>query len=129
MSTLTRDIFATVPEQDYLSLFQGKKPDYNRIIKFLDFKKDDISKATDVPLGNVRYDHRIPKELRNRIKEWAILLNLVAGHFQGNAAKTMLWFTTSNPLLGNITPRDMIRLGRYKKLFKFIINALAENKR
>ncbi len=129
MPTLTDDIFATVPKQDYLSLFQKNKPKYNRIVKFLDFKKDDISKATDVPVSNVRYDDRIPRELRDRIKEWAILLNLVAGHFQGNSEKTALWFTTPNPLLGSITPRDMIWLGRYKKLFKFIINAIAENSR
>lgn len=129
MTTLTdNSIFDTVPE-DHLSLFEKGKPKYNRIIDFLDFKKNDISKATDVPLGSVRYDDKIPKELHERIREWAILLNLVAGHFKGDASKTALWFTVPNPLLGNVTPRDMIRFGRYQKLFKFIINALAENKR
>lgn len=128
MTTLTSDIFANVPEQDYLSFFQNDKPVYNRIIDFLNFKKEDISKATEVPLTSVRYDNKIPKELHDRIKEWAILLNLVAEHFNGDRTKTALWFTTPNPLLGNITPRDMIRFGRYKKLFKFIFNALAENK-
>ncbi len=80
-------------------------------------------------MSSVRYDEKIPTELHERIKEWAILLNLVAEHFKGDATKTTLWFTTPNPLLGNISPRDMIRFGRYKKLFKFIFNALAENKR
>ena len=125
----TFDIFGTVPKQDYLSFFDDDKPIYNRIIDFLEFKKEDISKATEIPLSSVRYDNKIPKELHERIKEWAILLNLVAGYFKGDAKKTALWFTTPNPLLGNITPRDMIRFGRYKKLFKFIFNALAENKR
>ena len=129
MTTLTGDIFANVPQQDYLSFFKNDKPVYNRIIDFLDFKKEDISKATEVPLSSVRYDAKIPKELHERIKEWAILLNLVAEHFKGDATKTALWFTTPNPLLGNISPRDMIRFVRYKKLFKFIFNALAENKR
>ncbi len=129
MATLTGDIFANVPQQDYLSFFKGDKPVYNRIVNFLDFKKEDISKATEVPLSSVRYDEKIPKELHDRIREWAILLNLVAEHFKGDATKTALWFSTSNPLLGNISPRDMIRFGRYKKLFKFIFNALAENKR
>ena len=129
MTTLTGDIFANVPQQDYLSFFKNDKPVYNRIIDFLDFKKEDISKATEVPLSSVRYDEKIPKELHERIKEWAILLNLVAEHFKGDPTKTALWFTTPNPLLGNISPRDMIRFGRYKKLFKFIFNALAENKR
>jgi hypothetical protein len=31
--------------------------------------------------------------------------------------------------LGNITPRDMIRIGRFKKLHRFILNALSENER
>ena len=129
MTTLTGDIFANVPQQDYLSFFKDDKPVYNRIVDFLDFKKEDISKATEVPLSSVRYDEKIPRELHERIQEWAILLNLVAEHFKGDATKTALWFTTPNPLLGNISPRDMIRFGRYKKLFKFIFNALAENKR
>ena len=128
MPTLTEDIFATVPRKDYLSFFEDEKPKYNRIVDFLEFKKEDISKATEVPLSSVRYDNKTPQELHERIREWAILLNLVAGHFKGDANKTALWFTIPNPLLGNITPRDMIRFGRYKKLFQFIINAVAENK-
>ena len=127
MVTLVKDIFGTVPE-DYLSLFEKNKPKYDRIVNFLEFKKEDISKATDVPLASIRYDEKIPRELHERLREWAILLNLVAGHFKGDPRKTTLWFTIQNPLLGNVTPRDMIRFGRYKKLFQFIINAIAENK-
>jgi len=129
MATLAGGIFSTVPKQDYLSFFEDDKPNYNRIVDFLEFKKEDISKATEIPLGSIRYDDRIPQELKERIREWAILLNLVAENFKGDAKKTALWFTIQNPLLGNVSPRDMIRFGRYKKLFKFIINALAENKR
>ena len=129
MTSLTHDIFSTIPKQDYLSFFQNDKPKYNRIVDFLDFRKEDISKATEIPLSSVRYDEKIPKELHERIKAWAILLNLVAEYFKGDGTKTALWFTTPNPLLGNVSPRDMIRVGRYKKLFKFIFNALAENKR
>ncbi len=129
MTTLIdNSIFDTVPKKDFLSFFEENTPKYNRIIDFLDFKKEDISKATDVPLSSVRYDNKIPRELHERIREWAILLNLVAGHFKGDSNKTALWFTVPNPLLGNVTPRDMIRFGRYKKLFRFILNALAENK-
>jgi hypothetical protein len=130
MPTLTTDIFATVPKKDYLSLFQDTKPKYHDVADFLEFDKQDVSKATDVPLSSVRYDEKMPIELQERIREWATLLNLVAEHFQGDPQKTALWFTTPNPLLGsNVAPRDMIRFGRYKKLFKFVINALAENRR
>ena len=128
MPTLSQNIFDTVPE-DYLSLYKGDKPQYNRIVKFLELKAEDVSDATGVPLSSVRYDDKMPAELQERIQEWATLFNLVAGRFQGDARKTALWFTTLNPLLGNVKPRDMIRFGRYKKLFKFVVNALAENRR
>jgi len=130
MPILAPDIFSTIPKEDYLSLFQDTKPKYPGVVDFLEFKKDDVSKATNVPLSSVRYDEKMPTELQERIREWATLLNLVAEHFEGNAQKTTLWFMTPNPLLGsNIAPRDMIRFGKYKKLFKFIVNALAENRR
>ena len=122
-------LFDSIPEQDYLSLYKKKIPQYNRIVKFLDLKQEEISRATGVPISSVRYDEKMPIELRERIGEWATLLNLVAGHFKGNEIKAIQWFTTPNPLLGDISPRDMIKLGRYKKLFKFVYNALSENKR
>ena len=95
----------------------------------LEFKNIDVSKATGVPEGSVRYDVKMPQVLRTRIRDWAVLLNLVAGHFNGDALKTVLWFATINPLIGNITPRDMIRLGRFKKLYAFVMDSLAKNKR
>ena len=128
MPTLNPNIFATVARQDYLSLFSNNIPKYQGIVRFLEFKKKDVSEATGVPLSSVRYDEDIVKELHERLREWATLLNLVAEHFQGDAQKTALWFTTPNPLLGNISPRDMIRFGKSKKLFKFVVNALAENR-
>ena len=69
----------------------------------------------------------MPKELEERVREWAVALSLVAQYFK-DEHKTVLWFKTMNPLLGNITPRDMIRIGRFKKLYRFILNALEENK-
>lgn len=129
MKTLTDDIFATVSKEDYLSFFKNDQPVYNRIKEFLEFKNEDISKATGIPLKSIRLDERIPTEVQERMREWANVLNLVAEHFNGDVRKTALWLITSNPLLGNIAPRDMIRFGRYKKLFKFIFNALSENKR
>ena len=41
--------------------------------------------------------------------------------------KTMLWFRTRNPLLGGITPDDMMLSGRHKKLEKFIDNCIEGN--
>jgi hypothetical protein len=120
-------LFNTVPKEDYLEFFKGKRPDYNRVVQFNHYKKEDVARATGVNIHSVRYDEKIPKELEERLKEWANLFNLVAEFFDGDAKKTELWFSVSNPMLGDIPPRDMIRIGRYKKLLSFVLNSLAEN--
>lgn len=122
-------IFSNIPGKDYLELYPRNETQYSKVIDILSFKKGDISKATGVPISSIRYDAKIPHEIQKRIREWAILLNLVAEHFEGDNHKTIMWFTTRNPLLGDMSPRDMIRLGRYDKLFKFVVNAISENKR
>lgn len=47
--------------------------------------------------------------------------------FNGNVDKAILWFETANPGLGNISPNDMIKIGREEKLNKFIDNCLEGN--
>ena len=39
------------------------------------------------------------------------------------------WFTTPNPLLGNVSPIAMIRTGRGQKLLEWIDQAVGENER
>ena len=127
MSALSHDIFSNIPKEDYLSLLNKGEAKASKVIDFVGFKKDDVAKATGVPQSSIRYDERMPQILKDRLREWANLLNLVAQFFEGDVAKTTLWFKTSNPILGNIAPRDMIRFGRYQKLLKFILSALSEN--
>ncbi len=50
-------------------------------------------------------------------------------YFNGDTAKTWLWFKTTNPGLGGCSPLDMIKVGRVERLKQFIDNALDENKR
>src|SRR3989338_8726877 len=90
-------------------------------------KRKEISAATEVRLRSIRYDEYMPRRLGKRLIEWGNLFNLVAEHFQGDAKKTVLWFTTPNPLLGDMTPQDMIRSGQHKKLRRFICTAPAKN--
>jgi len=121
-------LFSTLPTEDYLSVFAGGATDYQKVVRLLDFKKSDVAKASNTPILSVRYDQKIPKELAERVNEWAVALSLVAQYFK-DEQKTVLWFKTTNPLLGNISPREMIRIGRFKKLYRFILNALSENQR
>ena len=119
-------LFHTVPKDDPLQLFPGGSTDYQKVVRLLDFKKKDVARASEISIQSVRYDHKMPKELEERVREWAVALSLVAQYFK-DVHKTVLWFKTMNPLLGNIAPRDMIRIGRFKKLQGFILNALGEN--
>ncbi len=121
-------LFDTVPQGDYLGLFGAGKTDYKKVIRILNFNKKDVARASDVPVQSVQYNQRMPKELKERVEEWATVLATVAQYFK-DAQKTVLWFSVTNPLLGNIAPREMIRLGRFNKLQRFILNALNENKR
>ena len=44
------------------------------------------------------------------------LCEQVVGFFEGDVNRAALWFRLPNPLLGDVSPRDMIRYGRYAKL-------------
>ena len=128
MSTASPDIFSNVAKQDYLKLFDDDRPKYQEIMRVFEFQKQDVARATGVAQSSVRWDEHVPAEVRERFREWANLLNLVAGFFDGDAKKTVLWFTLPNPSLGNIAPRDMIRFGRSKRLMNFVVTALGENR-
>lgn len=121
-------LFGNVPQNDTLGFYKNGVPQYKKPVDFLNFRKDDVAVATNRPKNSVRYDQKMPEELKERLIEWATAINLVAGYFN-DADKTMTWFQVPNPELGSISPRDMIRLGRFKKLYKFITTALDENVR
>lgn len=121
-------LFNNIPKTDYFHFFKGGSPEPKKVLRFLDYKKQDLAVLTGVSEKSIRFDERIPKEVEERMREWALAINLVGSYFQ-EEEKTMLWFQTQNPLLGNLSPRDMIRLGRFKKLLHFIQSALAENER
>ncbi|MGH8051051.1 MAG: hypothetical protein ACREPB_10370 [Arenimonas sp.] len=120
-------LFANVPRTDYLHFGQGPSFNPKAVTELLGLKKQEVSKIAQVAESSVRYDQEIPHKVRERLEEIGSIINLVAGVFDGDIHKTALWFRTSNSMLGDVTPRDMIRLGRYDKLRKFIISALIEN--
>ncbi len=45
---------------------------------------------------------------------------------QAKQETALTWFQTPNPLLGNVSPIDMIRSGRGEKLCKWIDQAISE---
>ncbi len=120
----TAALFDTVHESDPLKFWPDGQFMPREVTKFLDFDKNDVSKMANIATSSVRYDHNIPRELVDHLRQVANVCTLVAEAFDGDIQKTALWFTTANPQLGDVAPRDMIRVGRYKKLEKFILSAL-----
>jgi len=76
----------------------------------LGLRREDVSRLASVSLKSVRYDDAIPEQVRERLEEIAITINMVAKFFDGDTDKTVTWFKARNPLLGDISPRDMIRV-------------------
>jgi hypothetical protein len=122
-SQLEFGLFETVPE-DFLQFGHGKTFDAKKAAQFLSLKKADVSRIAAVAESSVRWDDNIPEAVQVRMEEIASTINLVARQFSGDPEKTVAWFRARNPLLGDITPRDMIRLGRYDRLRRFIIQAM-----
>ena len=123
----TSGLFRTVAEKDYLGFWANNILQARQVAEFLNLGKSDVAKVAHVAQKSVRYDEKIPRDVLERLMEIANICSLVAQYFEGNVVKTALWFKTSNPLFGNISPRDMIRFGRYEKLRRFVNDAIEEN--
>lgn len=117
------NLFRTVSDTDYLGFWNDTGFRARSVADFLELRNADVAKIARVAKNSVRFDDEIPRDMRVRLEEIAVICNLVAQFFSGDAQKTALWFRTKNPMLGEISPRDMIRFGRYDKLRRFIIEA------
>jgi len=116
-------IVSHIANQDLLHLYREGRPDYKRIADLIKLSKADLSKISQVAKSSVRFDSNIPEPVAERLREIANIANLVAEFFAGDAQKVGLWFEIANPMLGNVSPRDMIRIGRYKRLLNFVVSA------
>jgi hypothetical protein len=117
-------IVSHIANDDLLHLYRDGHPDYKRIADFIKLSKSDLSKIVRVAKSSVRFDAHIPEPVAERLREIA---NLVAEFFVGDARKVALWFEIANPMLGNISPSNMIRIGKQKRLLTFVVSAREEN--
>jgi len=119
-------LFSTVPN-DRLGFFADQTLRSGAVAEFLELDKADVAKFSNVSVKSVRYDDKIPKPVREHLEQVALICTLVADFFAGDALKTALWFRTKNPLLGELSPRDMIRYGRMEKLRQIVHDARIAN--
>ncbi|SEL95013.1 hypothetical protein SAMN05428989_2961 [Pseudoxanthomonas sp. GM95] len=117
--------FSTVPEMDALEFGYGPSFNARKVAEWMELDKKEVSRISAVAPASVRYDDHIPRAVRDRLEEIGSIANLVAQVFNGDVGKTALWFRASNPMLGDVSPRDMVRLGRHEKLRKSIRSAMA----
>lgn len=122
----TAGLFSNIPEHDALGFGVGQAFEPQRVSDWLGLKKVYVSRLAEVAQSSVRYDEMIPQAMFDRLQEIALTCNMVAEAFEGDTQKTWLWFKAKNPLLGDISPRDMVRLGKFDRLRKFIISAMRE---
>lgn len=122
-----RNIFANVPQSNHLHFLDGGASYPKKVAEFLKLTQEDVAHAVGVARSTVRYDERISPEVEQRLMEIGTICEIVANYFKGDVQKAALWFTMTNPLLGNVSPRDLIRFGRYKKLMQFVLNSIAGN--
>jgi len=118
-------LFNTVSRRDSLKFWRGNMLNYQKVRDFIGLDTRDVSRVAGVAKSSVRYDEKAPKEVREQLENVANICNLVFQFFNDDM-KTKLWFQTPNPMLGNVSPRDMIRLGRYNKLLRFVTQAMEE---
>ena len=85
-------LFNTVSHKDFMHLFSADEVIGGNVVKILNYKKGDISVATKVPLNSIRYDEKMPSELKERLTEWAIAINLVAEFFNDKRVKASKGF-------------------------------------
>jgi len=120
-------IVGHIASEDLLHLYREGQPDYKRIAEFTRVSKADLSKISQVAKSSVRFDAHIPEPMAERLREIANIVNLVAEFFAGDAQKVSLWFEIANPMLGNVSPSNMIRIGKQKRLLAFVVSAREEN--
>jgi hypothetical protein len=118
-------LFNTVSRRDSLKFWRGNMLNYQKVRDFIGLDTRDVARVAGVAKSSVRYDEKAPKEVREHLENVANICNLVFQFFDDDV-KTRLWFQTPNPVLGNVSPRDMIRLGRYNKLLRFVTVAMEE---
>jgi uncharacterized protein (DUF2384 family) len=118
-------LFNTVARRDSLKFWRGNMLNYQKVRDFIGLDTRDVSRVAGVAKSSVRYDEEAPREVREHLANVANICNLVSQFFNDDV-KTKLWFQIPNPMLGNISPRDMIRIGRYNKLLCFVTQAMEQ---
>lgn len=123
-SSLSSALGSGTAGRDWLGFGHNTEFQPRRVAEWLNLSSADVLRLADIPNGPMSHDTANQAPARDRLTEIAAVCNLVADIFAGDLDKTQRWFGTPNSMLGDVTPRDMIRLGRFDRLKKFILNSM-----
>ena len=88
-------------------------------------KRTRVGAITGVRTSSVRYDDKMPEKVKELLQYLASTFHLVYEYFNKDFEKTKLWFELPNPMIGKgLAPKDMVYIGRHKKLFQIVSSAL-----
>ena len=129
MEAHTPPIFNTVPKNDIFGLYNKNKGHlkYQAVANTINFNRQEVSKATRININAVKYKE---DEIPDKIKEFFISITwlLHTTHtYLKDKDKVIKWLDSPNPACGGYSPKDMIRMGQYKKLVR-IVSCYAEGK-
>ena len=119
------NIFSNIPEGDLFGIKTKSDFNYQEAAKFFGLDKKKVAKAAGVAESSVRYDERMPTDLREFFMEIISVISVVSSQFKEDKEKTKLWFNMPNPMLGGVSPLQMILIGKHKKLIKFIQRSIS----
>jgi hypothetical protein len=120
-------LFDTVPKDKILSfLYEGADAGEINVKELVDFLGLDRAEVAticgDMNIDSVRFDNRMPQQIRNKFIEIANLCELVAKNFSGDPTKTQTWFMVKNPLLEDCSPIELIKDGKLDIVYTSILN-------
>ena len=127
MEAHTPPIFNTVPKNDVFGVYDKGRIRYKAVATAINFNRQEISKATRINISAVKYkESEIPAKIKEFFMAMTWLLYTTHAHLQ-NKDKVLQWLDSPNPSCGGFSPKDMIRMGQYKKLVN-IVSCYAEGK-
>ena len=120
MSTATQSFNTSIPNHFGLFDIEGEV-NCEKTINSIQLSKDELAQSFQLSSNQLRFD-RASKETKKVIAELAESIERVAEIFSGNKAKTKRWFNVPNPHFGNASPKDIIIIGRFERVKKFIFS-------
>jgi hypothetical protein len=119
-------LMSTVPKSNNYPDLQNNET-LRLVAQDLELSNEDLANEIAVRVSSIRWDDSMPPKLRQRLREYALISDHILNYFEGDKARTAHWFKIPNPLLGGLSPRQMVSLGNGIKLQEIIVNQIHGN--